>query len=537
MSVMRLVAALSAAGALLPSAWAYHLQTKMSTATFSRVRAPITPFDMGSRRAPEFSPFRPQNVRQPQPQSAPELTPLPELACNMEKIDAYREDVEAVQESIQQALRDGDLPLARRTYHGALQTALKMDPLFTLQQKLLRTKTPEQRDYYVALRDIMQRGSTRFLLSANKIAVLHKGGNGLYLADGQLKFHGPNKKMVETQWKPESPTALAQEIADHVATAPPPAPQQQRGFAGRRRRQSFASQAASVAAANQAPPATTNEMPYALETTGSGQPQEQDQTEKQFQMPTWSPDGRYLAFTELYLNANGMETCCLVVYDVREGREVARKTLPNAPHFLQFMPDSDTIMYMQNQHDNTSFCSLVSVRELRSGHDSERVIDEGLPLFFATSKYQARNFNIVVNNGKRNAICRYLGDMTLPKKAWKQLAVHERKFRVPEVASTGLQDSVLFVVDGHLVCASLDGKYRKNICRVQGFCTFAVSPNGKHIALMEEDIATSFYQLSIISGRDACNPYGGNDYVQKVGGSMQHRQHDRLRTDNFSGGG
>eukprot|EP00952_Eustigmatos_sp_NYUAD-ZCMA_P000633 2567-Eustigmatos_ZCMA.PRE.1 len=64
-----------------------------------------------------------------------------------------------------------------------------------------------------------------------------------------------------------------------------------------------------------------------------------------------------------------------------------------------------------------------------------------MPLFFATSKYNSKHYSLVMNNGKRNGLYRYLGDMTLPKKAWKQLATHERKFRSPEVASTGLQDS------------------------------------------------------------------------------------------------
>lgn len=509
--------------------WAYSptltgRATEMSAATFSRVtRPPLTPYDM-PKRAQEYNPFRPQQQGgrgMPQPQTVPELTPLPELACSMDKIDGYRAEVESVQEQMQQAIREGDLPRARKMYHGALQDALKMDPLFSLQSWVQSAGSTEAKDYLMKLRDIMQRGNTRFLMDTNKIAVLHKGGNGLDLVEGQMKYLGPNKKTVQTLWKPDSVANTLEEMAEEIATRPPRPPATTQGFGGRRSKQS-ASQAASASAASSAAAASgqagAGEMPYAQETAP------EETTQKQFQMPTWSPDGQYLAFTELYLNANGVDTCCLVVYDVRAGKEVARKTLPNAPHMIQFMPDSDTIIYLQNQHDNISLCSVVSVRELKSGHNSERVIDEGMPLFFATSKYNSQRYTLVMNNGKRNGLYRYLGDMTLPKKAWKQLATHERKFRSPEVASTGLQDSVIFVIDNYLVASSLDGKYRKNICRVQGFCTIAVSPNGKHIALMEEDGATGFYQMSIISGRDACNPYGGTDYVQKV----RRRPHDSV---------
>lgn len=511
--------------AVAPGATAYQQTLSMSTATYQRTRPSINPYsnnDLGNRRQPEYNPFQrpPQQPQDgqgqgqfpPLDQDLPELTPLPKLACSMDKIDEYRGEVERVQGLIQDALREGDMPKARVLYYGQLQDALKMDPLFSLQQRLSKAKGAREKEFFMAMRDITQRGNTRFLMDTNKIAVLHKGGNGLDLVEGQMKYLGPSKKTVETKWKPDSMANLIEEVAEEIATRPPPVPTQTTGFGGRRKNSAAAQQAA--AASGVAPTGAPTDMPYAAQEAAPPSPE--DQTQKQFQMPTWSPDGRYLAFTELYLNANGVDTCCLVVYDVRLGKEVARKTLPNAPHMIQFMPDSDTIIYLQNQHDNISLCSVVSVRELKSGHDSERVIDEGMPLFFATSKYNSRRYNLVMNNGKRNGLYRYLGDMTLPKKAWKQLATHERKFRSPELASTGLQDSVIFVMDNHLVAASLDGKYRKRICRVQGFCTIAVSPNGKHIALMEEDGATGFYQMSIISGRDACNPYGGSDYVQKV---------------------
>ena len=509
---------------LAGAAEAYSWMT-MSTATFSRSPRPsVNPFAPGAgsdvRRPPQYNPFNaaPQQAA-PLDEERPELTPLPPLACSMDKIDGYRKDVERVQAAVQDAMREGDMPKARALYHGALQDALKMDPLFSLQRRLAGAKNPREKAFYGSLRDMMQRGNTRFLMDTNQIAVLHKGGNGLDLVEGQMKYLGPAKKAVETKWKPDSVANLLEEVAEDIATRPPPVPTQTTGFGGRPRKSAAGAGAgaAGAGAGAVAPAGATAEMPYAAETGAvAAASAAEDPTQKQFQMPTWSPDGRYLAFTELYLNANGVDTCCLVVYDARAGREVARRTLPNAPHMIQFMPDSDTIIYLQNQHDNISLCSLVSVRELMSGHDSERVIDEGMPLFFATSKYNSRRYNLVMNNGKRNGLYRYLGDMTLPRKAWKQLATHERKFRSPEVASTGLQDAVIFVADNHLVAASLDGRYRKRICRVQGFCTIAVSPNGKHIALMEEDGATGFYQMSIISGRDACNPYGGSDYVQKV---------------------
>jgi len=510
--------------------------TMMSTATYSRTRPSINPYSAGGSsvdngRRPggvEYNPFRPQpqggfgGSLPPLQQELPELTPLPKLACSMDKIDEYRGEVEKVQGSIQEALRGGDMPKARALYYGPLQDALKMDPLYSLQTKLGKAKGGREKAFFKVLRDLMQRGNTRFLMDTNQIAVLHKGGNGLDLVEGQLKYLGPAKKTVETKWKPESLASMLEEVAEEIATRPPPVASTSTGFGGRQRKNvpGGNAAAAAAAAANQGAVAASGgpgEMPYAAQgDNGSAGGAAEDQTQKQFQMPTWSPDGRYLAFTELYLNANGVDTCCLVVYDVRVGKEVARKTLPNAPHMIQFMPDSDSIIYLQNQHDNISLCSMVSVRELMSGQEQERVIDEGMPLFFATSKYNSARYSLVMNNGKRNGLYRYLGDMTLPRKAWKQLATHERKFRSPEVASTGLQDSVIFVMDNHLVAASVDGRYRKNICRVQGFCTLAVSPNGKHIALMEEDGATGFYQMSIISGRDATNPYGGTEYVQKT---------------------
>jgi len=525
---------------LCPLVGAYHPSSstiRMSTATYSRSRPSINPYGVGgggveSGRKPggvEYNPFRPtpeggqRGSLPPMQQGLEELTPLPKLACSMDKIDEYRVEVERVQSRIQEALREGDMPKARALYYGPLQDALNLDPLYSLQKRLGKAKGKKEKAFFKVLRDLMQRGNTRFLMSTNQIAVLHKGGNGLDLVEGQLKYLGPSKESVETKWKPESLATMLEEVAEEIATRPPPPPSTSTGFGGRQRKNVPGGNAAAAAAAaasssqqgtGSGTAGASGEMPYATQDASTSGAEEK--TQKQFQMPTWSPDGRYLAFTELYLNANGVDTCCLVVYNVKEGKEVARKTLPNAPHMIQFMPDSDAIIYLQNQHDNISVCSMVSVRELMSGQEVERVIDEGMPLFFATSKYNSDRYSLVMNNGKRNGLYRYLGDMTLPRKAWKQLATHERKFRSPEVASTGLQDSVIFVMDNYLVAASVDGRYRKNICRVQGFCTLAVSPNGKHIALMEEDGATGFYQMSIISGRDATNPYGGTAYVQKT---------------------
>eukprot|EP00952_Eustigmatos_sp_NYUAD-ZCMA_P003089 13423-Eustigmatos_ZCMA.PRE.1 len=71
-------------------------------------------------------------------------------------------------------MREGDMPRARKLYYGPLQDALNMDPLFTLQSMINKAKTPKQKDFYMSLRNILQRGNTRFVMDTNKIAVLHK---------------------------------------------------------------------------------------------------------------------------------------------------------------------------------------------------------------------------------------------------------------------------------------------------------------------------------------------------------------------------
>jgi len=506
---------------LVPVTTAYQTIMQMSTAFPDRAPRPLI-YEAPRSPLQQFSPLRSPSFSPPETSKYVVKEPLPEVLSSVNGIDRVRAEGEDIQEAVMEAVRLGDLPGARALYHGSLQDTLKKDPLYNLHKRLAGTKSEKKRRHYESFKNVVQKSNTRRVLFNNKIAVLLKGGNGLELVDGRISgSQSPASQRVVTSWTPSDSSTKKmlrdmKNIREEKASAlsglgigrglP---------FGGAKKKSKKGQGPAPVPSVSVATGPVVSDNPYSTPPPAAEKVEEMEPT-RQFQMPTWSPDGRYLAFTELYILSNGLDRVCLVVYDAHENREAARKVLTDAPHMLVFMPDSDRIVFMANGPDKT-IVSTISVREMRSGLESERVIDEGVPVFFAVSKYDAKDSNLIVHNGKRPGIGRYLGDMTMASKSWQQLGSGiERKFRAPDVVSAGPQDGVIAVMDGHLVCMSLDGKHRKKICRVQGFCTFAASPNGKYIALMEEENSTGFYQMSIISGRDACNPYGGDDFVQKV---------------------
>lgn len=235
--------------------------------------------------------------------------------------------------------------------------------------------------------------------------------------------------------------------------------------------------------------------------------------QRQYQIPTWSPDGKYLAFTELLLSTNGLEKVWVVIYEMEGRREVGRQLLNVAPHLLQFMSDGDNIMYVANKHDTIACFGMFSVSALLAGRDDNRILDEGAPLFLSSTKHHSTHFNIAVHNGKKGGLYRWLGNAV--EDGWQFIAPSERRFRAPELHSAGLQDAIVYAADGYLQCVSIDGVKRKKTVRINGFATFAVSPNGRYTALMEEDSARGVYRMSILRGRGAVDPYCDEEFEQE----------------------
>ncbi|CAN0468884.1 unnamed protein product, partial [Ectocarpus sp. 8 AP-2014] len=143
-----------------------------------------------------------------------------------------------------------------------------------------------------------------------------------------------------------------------------------------------------------------------------------------------------------------------------------------------------------------------------------RGLAQGNPLFYAYTKKDSRNADMVVHTANRRVMRRGEGgggsvvyhlDMT----TGDEVDISTRAaqlFMAPSTHCEGGEDAVILVeTDGdesgqHLVSARVDGSAKKRICPTRGFSTFGVSPDGQRLCLMQQDMTTGFYTISILEG-------------------------------------
>ncbi|CAM9496371.1 unnamed protein product, partial [Phaeothamnion confervicola] len=197
----------------------------------------------------------------------------------------------------------------------------------------------------------------------------------------------------------------------------------------------------------------------------------------------------------------------VVVYEEATQERLLSVRVPQAPFMLMWSPDSERLTYLSNTAESKVQLVEVDVARAESpGRARARRLDKGTPLFYAFTKARPRQADIVTHNGDRGGVFRRRSATG----EWDEIARFKSPaaavFMAPATHVVRGEDAVVFVEDGHLVTVMLDGGQKKRICPVRGFSNFVMSPNGERLALMQQDLATGFYSISVLQGKDAFDP-------------------------------
>ncbi|CAM9274655.1 unnamed protein product [Ectocarpus sp. 6 AP-2014] len=226
----------------------------------------------------------------------------------------------------------------------------------------------------------------------------------------------------------------------------------------------------------------------------------------QIQLPVWSPDGKMVAFSVLKAGSGGapIESAKILVYR-ESGSLVLDVGVPRAPFLLMWSPSSQSLTYLSNSEGPggaTIRLSEILVAAAKTPYRTKtRGLAQGNPLFYAYTKKDSRNADMVVHTANRV----YHLDMT----TGDEVDISTRAaqlFMAPSTHCEGGEDAVILVeTDGdesgqHLVSARVDGSAKKRICPTRGFSTFGVSPDGQRLCLMQQDMTTGFYTISVLEG-------------------------------------
>ncbi|CAM9742109.1 unnamed protein product [Ascophyllum nodosum] len=225
----------------------------------------------------------------------------------------------------------------------------------------------------------------------------------------------------------------------------------------------------------------------------------------QIQLPVWSPDGRMLAFTVLKAGRASapIESARILVFRDGGGLELD-VGVPRPPFLLMWSPDSRSLTYLSNTEGPdgpTIRLAEVLVAAAKTPFKTKsRGLAQGNPLFYAFTKKNPRGADLVVHTGSRV----YFLDLTTGSEVDISTSAAPL-FMAPSAHCVGGEDAVI-VVEGdseegqHLVSVRVDGSAKKRLCPTRGFSTFGVSPDGNRVCLMQQDLSTGFYTISVLEG-------------------------------------
>mmetsp|Transcript_18513 Transcript_18513/g.23942 ORF Transcript_18513/g.23942 Transcript_18513/m.23942 type:complete len:554 (+) Transcript_18513:67-1728(+) len=222
----------------------------------------------------------------------------------------------------------------------------------------------------------------------------------------------------------------------------------------------------------------------------------------QLQQPTWSPDGEKIAFTTMRINRGAIEEARLVVYSESLKREIYNTPFKNPPFYMQWSRDNRVVTFLsQGEDGNVQMVAVDSDARNDPNTRGAVIVDKGTPLFFSTTKGPSPS-RYLIHNGSKRTVTRM--DATTGESSLICLTSGSM-FMAPSAHTRGGQDGVVVVEKGHLTSIHADGRENptsKRLVPVKGFSTFIVSPDEQKIALMQQDLITGFYSISMVSAND-----------------------------------
>eukprot|EP01041_Mallomonas_annulata_P004065 gene4065-8081_t len=291
---------------------------------------------------------------------------------------------------------------------------------------------------------------------------------------------------------------------------------------------------------------------------------------RQFQHPTFSNNGKYIALAELHFReTGGVLRSDALVYEVPTDPAEYGGTdsspvfdsgdLSGSPFFMRFSPDDQSLAMLctsptpppadgsssSNNGKNNVSTSLV-LMEWGKFHRKDTLggravtprfvtrkaltLLQGSPLFFDYTTSSEKNATIIAHCQKDTERAVWMLDRQdtggVRDAVWTKISESEptERWTTPACHSAGGGDSVLVIEDGWVVTKSLSRWKRgadmlpssKRLLRLQGGqVQLKVSPDHSRAVILEEDITAGHNRLTAIEGEgalDPCSPDMGNIY-------------------------
>ncbi len=189
--------------------------------------------------------------------------------------------------------------------------------------------------------------------------------------------------------------------------------------------------------------------------------------------PTWSPDGRLLAWAESG-QEDGVARSFLVTGSPTSG-EQTRLEVPFAPFYMNWEPTGNRIAYLSNWVSNNLPSMALRLVEVGEDENSVQTLAEGSPFYFAWAPDGETMLAHIED--QRLVLQSISGDQ-------QPLLDSSVGFPAPQWSSNG--ESLFFAVESGntrlLVSSTLDGSTVENITRFDGRVTFLLNDTDNQLA-------------------------------------------------------
>lgn len=206
--------------------------------------------------------------------------------------------------------------------------------------------------------------------------------------------------------------------------------------------------------------------PFALTTNAS--------RSRQHSQPTWSPDGEFIAWTEVNVSSNPVTAA--VVTSRFDGSQEVRTVVPFPPFYYYWSPDSSSLAYLSNWlGDNNQPGMAMRIVDVAGGAEEVSTLAEGQPFYFSWAPDSKR---LVIHvGGEFVGLLSLTGDQQL-------LSQTSTNFPAPQWSPDG--SYLIYAVDDgqsqSLVVTEQDGRVRRKITTYQGIINFTLSPTTNQLA-------------------------------------------------------
>lgn len=200
-----------------------------------------------------------------------------------------------------------------------------------------------------------------------------------------------------------------------------------------------------------------------------------------YQQPTWSPDGRRLAYLGLSVSAQGVSNASLYTI-ASDGTDLveAFSSTESFPFYLYWTPDSQSVSFLSNGSDQQSL--ILRLAPARGGES--RTLGEGQPYYWAWSP---KSDELIIHTGGSHAANpdAHLAFLKAGHGDLEELGLLPGQFQAPAWSSDGNQIVVAAEQEAGkvaLVNLSPNGARRQVLAEVDGAVAFDLSPVGTSLA-------------------------------------------------------